>query len=314
MPLNLAAPHWGGIKMKKKKTNVLELKKNWPGYVLLAPAVIAVSALSVYPLFRGILLSFLNYNVVRSGDSNFNTWTGLNNYIKIFQDTIFIQAVGNTVKWTLVNLIVQVIIAMLLALALNKKLKGRSVFRTLSLVPWAVPHSIGAMVFTFLFSANVGIVNILAIRLGVLSKAVSWLGNVDSAFWCVVAVAIWKGVPFQMIFILAALQGVPEALYESAEIDGANGWQKFWRITIPTIKQSLAISIILNLIGIVSCFNPIWLMTKGGPLYSTEIIYTYAYRETFINHNFGTASAASVILFLFMILFSGIYLKLVNEE
>lgn len=103
-------------------------------------------------------------------------------------------------------------------------------------------------------------------------------------------------------------------MYESAEIDGASRWQCFWRITLPIIKEPLAISTVLNLIGIVSCFNTIWLMTKGGPLYSTEIVYTYAYRRAFIDHNFGTAAAASVVLFVFMAVFSGVYLKMVSEK
>lgn len=107
------------------------------------------------------------------------------------------------------NLVVQLVAAMLLALALNQKLKGRSVYRTLILVPWAVPHAIAAMTFTFLYNANVGIINILAVKLGMITESVSWLGNVGSAFWCVILVAIWKGIPFQMIFILAALQEFP---------------------------------------------------------------------------------------------------------
>ena len=219
-----------------------------------------------------------------------------------------------TDKLTVVNLVVQLVAAMLLALALNQKLKGRSVYRTLILVPWAVPHAIAAMTFTFLYNANVGIINILAVKLGMITESVSWLGNVGSAFWCVILTAIWKGIPFQMIFILAALQGISGDVYESAEIDGASRWQCFWRITLPIIKEPLAISTILNLIGIVSCFNTIWLMTKGGPLYSTEIVYTYAYRRAFIDHNFGTAAAASVVLFVFMAVFSGVYLKMVSEK
>ena len=244
----------------------------------------------------------------------FNTFAGFDNYIKIFKNSIFQQSVVNTVKWTIVNLLVQLVVAMLLALALNKKLKGRSLYRTLILVPWAVPHAIAAMTFTFLYNANVGIINILAVKLGLLTESISWLGNIGYAFWCVALVAIWKGIPFQMIFILAALQGIPDSVYESAEMDGANRWQSFWRITLPIIKEPLAIATILNLIGIVSCFNTIWLMTEGGPLYSTEILYTFAYREAFINHNFGTAAAASVILFVFMALFSWIYLRMVREK
>lgn len=292
----------------------LEIKKNWPGYMLVAPALFTILALSIYPLVRGISMSFLNYNVVKANSADFNTFAGLKNYFKIFEDSNFVKAIFNTVKWTVVNLAVQLVLAMILALCLNLKLKGKSVFRTLSLVPWAVPHSIAAMTFTFLLSSNVGIINIIAVKLGILAEPMSFLGNVGTAFWCVAAEAIWKGTPFQMIFILAALQGIPGSVYESAQIDGANRWQTFWKITLPSIKQSLAISVILNLIGIVSCFNSIWLMTKGGPLYSTEIIYTYAYREAFINHDFGTASAASVILFLLMTFFAIIYLRLSEEK
>ena len=259
-------------------------------------------------------LSFLNYNLVSPMILHLILLQVCRLYKYLYKDKVFIQSIGNTVKWTVVNLVVQLVAAMLLALALNQKLKGRSVYRTLILVPWAVPHAIAAMTFTFLYNANVAVINILAVKLGMITESVSWLGNVGSAFWCVVLVAIWKGIPFQMIFILAALQGISGDVYESAEIDGASRWQCFWKITLPIIKEPLAISTILNLIGIVSCFNTIWLMTKGGPLYSTEIIYTYAYRRAFIDHNFGTAAAASVVLFVFMAVFSGVYLKMVSEK
>ena len=298
----------------KEKIGSLELRKNWPGYVLIAPAVIAILALSIYPLLRGISLSFTNYNLVRPTSKIFNTFAGLKNYQKVFSDAKFILSVKNTVVWTVVNLFFQMIIAMLLALALNKPLKGRSIFRTLTLVPWAVPHSIAAMTFIFLFSANVSIVNIVAVNLGIFDEAISWLGNIETAFPCVAFEAIWKGIPFQMIFILAALQGISNELYESAQVDGASGWQQFWQITLPIIKEPLAIATVLNTIGIVSCFNSIWQMTGGGPLYSTEIIYTYAYREGFINHNLGTAAAASMVLFVIMMTCATIYLRMVREE
>ena len=298
----------------KKHIDKAVFKRNLPGYFLLAPAVIAILALSIYPLFKGIRLSFVHYNLLRPKDPKFNTFAGVENYIKVFQDEIFRKAVWNTLKWSAVNLVVQLVFAMLLALALNQKLKGRTAYRTLSLVPWAVPHSIAAMTFLFLYNANVGIVNILLMKLNVITETISWLGNVHTAFWFVAFVAIWKGTPFQMIFILAALQGIPGEVYESSQIDGASKWQTFWRVTLPIIKEPLAISTILNLIGIVSCFNTIWMMTEGGPLYSTEILYTYAYRQAFINNNFGMASAASVILFLFMTLFAGVYLYMVRDK
>lgn len=150
----------------KKAISSLELRKNWPGYVLIMPAVIAILALSIYPLLRGISLSFTNYNLVRPNSKVFNTFAGIKNYQKVFSDAKFILALKNTLRWTLVNLFFQLILAMLLALGLNKPLKGRSAFRTLTLIPWAVPHSIASLTFSFLFNANIGIVNIIAVNLG----------------------------------------------------------------------------------------------------------------------------------------------------
>jgi len=292
----------------------LEIKKNWPGYLLILPAVLGVFLLSVFPLINGIGISFKNYNLVRPWALEFNKFVKLDNYIKIFNNENFILSLKNTLVWTVVNLFFQLILSMLLALALNQNLKGRSLFRTFALIPWAVPAAVAAMTFTFLFNTNVGIINIIFVQWGLIKASVSWLGNVGSAMVCVSMVAIWKGIPFQMIFILAALQGIPGDIYESAKIDGSGGWSTFWRITLPIIKQPLAIATILNSIGILTSFNIIWLMTEGGPLFSTEILYTYAYREAFISHNFGTAAAASVILFMVLTIFSGIYIKLVSKE
>ncbi|MBD5395724.1 MAG: sugar ABC transporter permease [Lachnospiraceae bacterium] len=289
------------------------IKRNLPGYLLLAPATIAVLALSIYPMIRGICLSFVNYNLVRAREATFNTFAGLENYLKIFSNDIFLKSLGNTVKWTLVNLIVQLVVAILLALALNQKLKGRSAFRIMTLVPWAIPPYIAVMTFTFLYSAQVGILNILAVRSGLMAEAVSWLGNIGSAFWCIVILSVWKGMPFQMIFILTALQGIPEEVYESAKIDGGSSWQIFWRITLPMIKEPLMLTTVLNVIGILSSFYP-WMMTEGGPLYSTETIYTFAYRQAFVNNDFGTASASAVILFIFTTLLTGIYLRIIREK
>jgi multiple sugar transport system permease protein len=292
----------------------LDIKKNWPGYLLILPALAAVFLLSIFPLLNGITLSFRNYNLVRPFDPDFNTLVKFENYIKIFTNKNFILSLKNTFVWTMANLFFQLILATLLALALNRNLKGRSALRTLALIPWAVPAAVAAMTFTFLFNSNVGVINIIFTRLGIVESSVSWLGNIGSAMACVSLVAIWKGIPFQMIFVLAALQGIPGDIYESAKIDGSGGWYTFWHITLPIIKQPLAIATILNSIGILTSFNIIWLMTEGGPLFSTEILYTFAYREAFVNHNFGTSAAASVILFLILAVFSSIYVKLVSRD
>ena len=177
------------------------------------------------------------------------------------------------------NLVIQLVAAMLLALALNMKLKGRSVYRTLILVPWAVPHAIAAMTFTFLYNANVGIINILAVKLGAITESISWLGNIGSAFWCVVLVAIWKGIPFQMIFILAALQGIPGDVYESAEIDGASRFQRLRYIDVPAILPTASIMLVLAVGNIMNVgYEKVLLMQNDLNLNYSEIVSTYVYK------------------------------------
>lgn len=290
------------------------MRKNWPGYLLVLPIFIAILVLNFYPLLNGILLSFKSYNLLKSKMPGFNKFIGFDNYKYIFTNGDSIRSIRQTIEWTLVNIVVQVIVAMFLSLALNKKIKGRSFFRTVTLIPWAIPSAIAAMTFIFVYDSKIGPLNILLSSLGLIDKFVAWLGNTNTAFPAVMFISIWKGVPFQMIFILAALQGIPQEIYESAVVDGSNKRQTFFRITLPMIKEPFAISVILNMIGILNNFNAIWLTTKGGPLYSTEILDTFAYREAFVNYKFGTAAASSVVLFLFTAVFAIIYIRLISRE
>jgi multiple sugar transport system permease protein len=273
-----------------------------------------VILLNIYPLLRGIHISFLSYNVTRSGNPDFQTFIGLKNYITVMKAPGFIQAASNTLIWTIGNITVHFAVAMMTALALNKGLKGRGILRVASLIPWAIPSAVAALTFFFLFDTNVGIVNLILVRLGIISEAVSWLGNPNTALPTVMIESFWKGTPFVLIFILAALQGIPPDVYESANIDGANRAQAFFRITLPTIKEPVAIAVMLDIIGTINNFNALWLMTQGGPLGSSEILYTYAYRNAFIRYNYGTAAAISVFIFILIAIFSILYIRLTTSR
>jgi multiple sugar transport system permease protein len=289
-------------------------RKNWPGYLLAAPAVALVILLSVYPLLNGMGISFLMYDITRSNSPDFGKFYGLRNYITLGQNPAFWQAVRNTVVWTFSNVIAHFIIAMAAALALNKKLRFRGGLRVMSLIPWAIPSVVAALTFFFLFDTNVGIVNIILMRLGLISSAVSWLGNPGTALPTVILESVWKGTPVMLIFILAALQGVPEEIYESAGIDGAGKVQSFFRITLPMIREPVAIAGVLDIIGTINNFNAVWLMTRGGPLGSSEILYTYAYQNAFIQRRYGIAAANSVIIFLIIAVFSVLYIRLTTGK
>ena len=296
------------------KPSDYSLKRNWRGYLLVVPACIAIFLVSIYPMLYGISLAFQNYTLTKANSDDFRTFAGLKNFIEIFKQSEYIQACQNTLFWTLTNVIVQVVLAVLVALALNRKIKGRGFFRTTALIPWAVPSVIAALTFRFLYDANVGIINAVLKKLGILADGISWLGNLETARWAVVIESIWKGTPFVMIFVLAALQSVPHEMYESARVDGAGGVKTFFKITLPMIKETLGIATILTTIGTINNFNAVWLMTQGGPLGSTEIMFTYAYRRAFSAHNFGQAAAISVIMFIIIALCTFVYTKLIGEE
>ena len=299
---------------RKKGYSDYSLRKNYHGYLLIAPAVISILLLSVYPLVRGIWISFLNYDMTKATSANFGTFAGLGNYTAIIGNRYFQKSVTNSIVWTLVNIAVQLVLALMIALVLNEKIKGRGFFRTVAMLPWAIPAAISALTFSALYDTKVGIVNAVLIRLGVFAEGYSFLGNVNTAMPAVIIANIWKSTPFLMIFILAALQGVSFDQYESAAIDGAGKIKRFFYITLPNIKEPMAVAVILSVISIFNNFNAIWLMTQGGPLYSTEIMYTYAYRRAFVDHKFGHAAAASVIIFVVIAILTTIYIKMISSK
>lgn len=302
------------VKTQKRRPNEYSFRRNINGYLLIAPAVLAILLLSVYPLLQGIWISFLNYDMTKTNTSDFGTFAGIKNYLVVFANSKYRNAVANSVLWTLINIVAQLVLAMVVALVLNEKLKGRGVFRTMALLPWAIPAAISALTFSALYDTKIGVFNAILIRLGVLKEGYSFLGNVPTAMPAVIVANVWKSTPFLMIFILAALQGVSYDMYESGAIDGAGKWKRFLYITLPNIKEPMAVAVILNLISIFNNFNAIWLLTQGGPLDSTEIMYTYAYRQAFVDHKFGYAAATSVVIFIVIAVLTMIYVRMISSD
>lgn len=301
---------------KSKKLHLKEysFRQNLNGYILIAPAVIAIILLSVYPLLQGIGISFLNYDMTKANSAAFGTFAGLKNYHVIFSNSKYQNAVANSVVWTLVNIVAQLVLSMVIALVLNERLRGRGLFRTIALLPWAIPAAISALTFSALYDTKIGIFNVILIKLGILDEGFSFLGNIQTAMPAVILANVWKSTPFLMIFILAALQGVSYDMYESASIDGAGKLKRFLYVTLPNIKEPMAVAVILNVISIFNNFNAIWLLTQGGPLDSTEIMYTYAYRQAFVNHKFGYAAATSVVIFIVIAILTVIYVKMIASD
>ncbi len=301
-------------KKKRHRQKEYSIRYNLVGYLLIAPAVVSIVLLSVYPLLQGIGISFLNYDMTKANSKLFGTFAGWKNYITIFTNAKYQHAVTNSVVWTLVNIVVQLVLAMIIAMVLNENLRGRGLFRTMAMLPWAIPAAISALTFSALYDTKIGIFNVILMKLGIISEGYSFLGNVETAMPAVIIANVWKSTPFLMIFILAALQGVSYDMYESAAIDGAGKMKRFLYVTLPNIKEPMAVAVILNVISIFNNFNAIWLLTKGGPLDSTEIMYTYAYRQAFVDHKFGYAAATSVVIFVVIAILTVVYIRMIASN
>ena len=283
-------------------------KESVAGVVFCSPFIIGFLMFMIVPMGISLYYSFCDYNILTPA-----VFSGAKNYIKMFtDDEVWRKSIQVTFYFALVSVPLRLIFALIVAMLLLKTTKATGFYRAAYYLPSIIGGSVAVAVLWKRIWATNGVINTLLNTIGI-KTSFAWLGNTKTAIWMLIILAVWQFGSSMLIF-LSSLKQIPTSLYEAASIDGANGWHSFWRITLPIIKEPLAISTILNLIGIVSCFNTIWLMTKGGPLYSTEIVYTYAYRRAFIDHNFGTAAAASVVLFIFMAVFSGVYLKMVSEK
>ncbi|MBV9355365.1 MAG: sugar ABC transporter permease [Chloroflexi bacterium] len=281
------------------------------GYALLLPTLIVLAVVVVYPLLQALYMSLQRYRLTDSAPPAF---VGLANYAALARDPVFWGSLQTTVVWTVANLVAQMVLGTALALLLNEPLRARGAHRAVALIPWIVPSVAAALIWRWMYDGSAGLINALLYRAGLIQQYVAWLGNAQTALPAVVVESIWKGTPFVVVIVLAALQAIPGELYEAASIDGAGRGQRFWNVTLPAISPTLAIAAVLTVIYTVNNFNAIWLMTQGGPLHATEILFTYAYKTAFQRFDFGSAAAMSVVLFGILLVASAGYIFLVERN
>jgi multiple sugar transport system permease protein len=274
---------------------------NLTGYLLIAPAFFAIFAVLIYPLITAFDLSL--HKVVLTDPAAGRPFAGLDNYLAVLAAPYFLNAIVNTLVWTLSNLAIQIVFGLALALLLNASFPGRGLARALLLLPWVIPSVVAMLSWRWMYDAEFGIINMLLMALHIIPAGVAWLGNVGTAMPAVILESIWKGTPFVMVMLLAALQAVPTEIYDAARVDGAGGWGVLRFVTLPLIMPTLTIAATLTTIFTFNNFNAIWLMTQGGPLRATETLTILVYDAGFRDFNLGRASAIGVITFLILLLF-----------
>ncbi len=274
-------------------------------YLLISPALFIFLSVVFLPALNAILMSFQSYDLRRPSRIGF---IGLDNYIAIFNDSLFWQSLWKTFLWVTFGVGFQFILGFVLALLLHKKFFGRGFVRSVSLIPWVTPGVLIGLMWRWIYDGNYGVLNDILLKFGIIQEKIPFLAQQSTAFPSVVLTIIWQGIPFFALMILAGLQGIPTELYDAADVDGANGFQKLFRITIPMLKNTIYISTLLRIIWVANSVDVIFNMTGGGPAYSTQTLSVYVFNKGNAL-NLGYASTMSIILTLILLVVAILYLR-----
>lgn len=283
------------------------------GYLYVAPALIYMLFFVGYPIVSNLILSLQDVTVTTLTAEK-KPWIGFQNYVELFQDDVLKSSIINTLLFTLACLGIQFIIGMLLALFFNKKFSFAKPIRGILMMPWMIPITITALMFKFIFSSNVGILNQALQTLHMIDKPIDWLTQPHTAMFALIVANIWIGIPFNMILISTGLSTISEDLYESASIDGANRIQKFFKITLPLLRPAIESVLILGFIYTFKVFDLVYVMTNGGPVNSTHMLSTYSYKLSFEMFKYSKGAAVANILFVILLCVSLLYLKCVYSD
>ena len=292
-----------------RKKSVKKFKYQYDGYYFSFPIVFMLAALIIYPMLYGFYISFFNTNLVTRWK-----FVGLRYYLDAFSETACYQSVIRTLGFMILVVAGHFLLGFILASLLNKEFKGRTVFRVIFMLPWFFPEAVVALLFTWIMNPMYGILNSILRNLGIISSNISWLGNKSLAFPSVVFVCIWKGFPLVMTMILAGLQSISKDYYEAAELDGANKWNQFRYITLPSLKTILTTVLILDCVWWFKQYTLVYTMTAGGPGTATSLISLSIYGTAFNDLRFGKAAAWGIIVFVICYLINLVSKVVLNED
>lgn len=286
----------------------LRTRETWVAFSFVLPAIIYFVLMFGYPLYYGLSMSLRHFTVASflTGVAPF-VW--FKNYADLFFDAQFIAALWKTAIFTTLSIAGQMTIGMLLALFFWRAFPMNSAMRALLLAPWLLPLVVSASVWQWMFAQDSGIINHLLLKAGIISTAVPWLIDPFYALVAVIITNIWIGIPFSMAVFHSGLQALPQEVFEAAEIDGANAWQRFWRITLPLMRPLTAIVFILSVTYTVKVFDLVFVMTGGGPANATRTLAIYSYQLSFRNMDFGHGAAAGNVLIAISLCFAFFYLR-----
>lgn len=285
--------------MKKGRTMSSEQSQRRYATIMLLPALIFLATLIAFPLVRVLHDAFTYVHLINKNMSGF---AGFANFQKVISDEHFGQAIKNTICWTVFSVAGEYVMGLLTAVLLNRKFKGRAIFRTFVFIPWLVPIVVAGMTWDWLLNPEFGIINHVLLSTGLISEKINFLGDSRYAMATVIFVNIWRSFPYYTISLLAALQAIPGDLPEAAAVDGAGIFRTFFSVTLPQLRSVSLVVIFIHIISTAINFDFIWVMTEGGPNYATETLPIMIYRYSMRTFNVGAASALSTMMLTVMVI------------
>ncbi len=294
---------------KSGKKITLKTKQNITGWIFLTPATLLIAFMSFYPMIQALILSF------KTGVGADLRWAGTYNYVRMFQDPTFMQALKNNFLYLIIQVPIMLILALILASILNDKhLRCKGLFRTMIFLPCATSLVSYAIIFRSLFAVD-GFVNTILIKLGILNTGYNFLGNPGSARAIIIIALIWRWTGYNMVFYLAGLQNIEYSVYEAAKIDGASPFQQFFKITVPLLKPTILLTAIMSTNGTLQLFDESVNLTNGGPANATITMSHYIYNMSFkYVPNFGYAAAMSYLILILVAILAFVQLKVGDKR
>lgn len=303
----------GSVKARAAGGPPEEKRGRWRGQgptalLFLSPTLVLVTVFIVFPILFSFYLSFHEWNMF----SDERDFIGAQNYVRMFSDPEFWAVFKHTVIYTIGTVPVNMALALVVAFFLNKKLMGRKLLRAAFFTPVIISSVAAAVIWRWVFDPNLGLLNYALNGIGL--PSVNWINDPTAAMASLITVGVWKTFGVNMVLFAAGLSGIPEHYYEAAEIDGAGGWAKFWKITVPLLSPTTLFILVLSIIGSFQVFDLVYVLTYGGPLGTTKVLVFYLYEHAFKFFNMGYASAVAYLLFAVLFVLTLAQIRFFREQ
>ncbi|HVP17436.1 MAG TPA: sugar ABC transporter permease [Spirochaetia bacterium] len=279
-------------------------------FLILLPAAVVIFGVVLFPLVTTFIYSLQNMELISEEKGKF---LGLLNYVRVVGSEWFWQALGRTLYFTVISLILETVLGLLIALLLNTRFWGVSLLRVLIIIPWATPGIVTASIWKWIYNPEYGVLNAVLTRLHILGQYRAWLSDPFLAMNMVILADIWKMTPFAIIFFLAALQFINKSLYEAATVDGAGVFSRFWHITLPYLVPTISVVAVMRTMEKFKAFDVFYVMTRGGPANGTKVLVYEAYLKAFTNLQYSISSTVSYLIAIIVLIFTVVYVRLMKR-